>query len=172
MSKIFSISPYRIKIESTNTTRVANTSPTSAGKTADLNGFAAMEACNLILQRLKKVAAEELKADENEINFKDEKVFLNETETHPTCKDIIQIAYQKRISLSAQVHHATPDIYFDREKSKGKPFAYHVYGTALIEVTVDCLWGTYEIDSVKVFRDLGESLHPIVDLGQVEGGIV
>lgn len=89
MSKIFSISPHRIKIESTNTTRVANTSPTSANKTADLNGFAAMEACNLILQRLKKVAAEELKADENEINFKDEKVFLNETETHLTCKDII-----------------------------------------------------------------------------------
>lgn len=172
VSKIFSISPHRIKIESTNTTRVANTSPTAASKTADLNGFAAMEACNLILQRLKKVAAEELKADENEINFKDEKVFLNETETHLTWKDIIQIAYQKRISLSAQAHHATPDIYFDRKKSKGKPFAYHVYGTALIEVTVDCLRGTYEIDSVKVVHDLGESLHPIVDLGQVEGGIV
>lgn len=85
---------------------------------------------------------------------------------------LFRLLIKKRISLSAQVHHATPDIYFDREKSKGKPFAYHVYGTALIEVTVDCLWRTYEIDSVKVFRDLGESLHSIVDLGQVEGGIV
>jgi xanthine dehydrogenase large subunit len=76
------------------------------------------------------------------------------------------------VNLSAQAHYATPGIYFDKAKEKGEPFAYHAYGTALCEVTVDCLRGTYEIDSVKAVHDLGPSLVPQVDLGQAEGGIV
>jgi xanthine dehydrogenase large subunit len=99
-------------------------------------------------------------------------IYINGKKSNLHWNDIIQKAYLNRISLSAQAHHATPDVYFDREKSKGQPFAYHVYGTALIEVTVDCLRGIYKVDSVKVIHDLGESLHPVVDLGQIEGGIV
>lgn len=172
-ARIFSISTDRIKIESTNTTRAANTSPTAASKTADLNGFAVMEACEIILARLKKLAAKELGAGEkDQIELIDEKFYLNKKPTELTWESIIQKAYVNRISLSAQAHHATPDIYFDREKSKGNPFAYHVFGTAIVEVTLDCLRGTYKIDSVKVVHDLGESIHPTVDLGQVEGGIV
>lgn len=172
-SKMFSISRSRIKIETTNTTRVANTSPTAASKAADLNGFALMEACEIILRRLKKFAAHILNVkDENLISLIDEWVYVSGEKSELSWNELIQKAYLNRISLSAQAHHATPDVYFDREKSKGEPFAYHVYGTALIEVTVDCLRGTYKIDSVKVVHDLGESLHPVVDLGQVEGGIV
>ncbi|MEJ5305068.1 MAG: molybdopterin cofactor-binding domain-containing protein [Ignavibacteria bacterium] len=172
-SKMFSISPEKIKIESTNTTRIANTSPTAASKAADLNGFALMEACELILNRLKKFAAQRLNvSDESKIKFENEWVFVDNVKTDLNWGNLIKQAYLNRINLSAHAHHATPDVYFDREISKGKPFAYHVYGTALIEVTVDCLRGTYKIDSVKVVHDLGDSIHPVVDLGQVEGGIV
>ncbi|MCX8056186.1 MAG: molybdopterin-dependent oxidoreductase [Ignavibacteria bacterium] len=171
-SKVLSISKSRIKIETTNTTRVANTSPTAASKAADLNGFAVMEACEIIMGRLKKFAAQLLNVKEDNVQLIDESVYVNNQKTELRWNELIQKAYLSRISLSAQAHHATPDVYFDREKSKGEPFAYHVYGTALIEVTVDCLRGTYKIDSVKVVHDLGESLHEIIDLGQIEGGIV
>ncbi len=172
-ARVFSISTWRIKVETTNTTRSANTSPTAASKTTDLNGFAVMDACEIILKRLRKFASQLLKIDdENQIKIIDEWVFVNDKKTELHWNDLIQKAYFNRISLSAQAHHATPDVFFDREKSKGNPFAYHVYGTGLIEATVDCLRGTYKIDSVKVVHDLGESINRIIDLGQVEGGIV
>lgn len=172
-SRVFSINPDRIKIESTNTTRVANTSPTAASKGTDLNGFATMDACKLILERLYKIAAEELQVSSIEkISIQNELVCVDNKPTDLSWNKLIQISYYKRISLSAQAHHSTPDIFFDREKSKGDAFAYHVYGSAIVEATVDCLRGTYEIDSVKVVHDLGNSLHPITDRGQTEGGIV
>lgn len=172
-SRIFSINPDRIRIDTTNTSRVANTSPTAASKGADLNGYATIDACNLILERLKKVARELLSADESStIEIKDEIVYLNSRATEIDWVKLINHAYVKRVSLSAQAHHATPSIYFDREKMKGDAFAYHVYGTALVEATVDCLRGTYVIDSVKVVHDFGTSIHPVTDRGQAEGGIV
>lgn len=171
-AQIFSIDPKRVKVESTNTSRIANTSPTAASKGADLNGFATMDACNLILKRLRKVAAEELgQSDESKIIIQDEGIYYNDKKTDLTWEKLIHSAYMKRISLSAHAHHATPGVFFDREKSKGNPFAYHVYGAALIEVTLDCLRGIYEIDSVKVVHDFGESLNPIIDRGQAEGAI-
>ena len=170
---IFSIGLDKIKIESTNTTRVANTSPTAASKGADLNGFATKAACEILLNRLKSVAAEELKLDDFErIEIKNESVFYNGKNQNLSWNDLIKAAYFKRVSLSAQAHHATQEIYFDKTKEKGKPFAYHSYGVAIVTATVDCLRGIYEIDSVKAAHDFGESLHPAVDKGQAEGGIV
>lgn len=172
-SKIFSINPERIQIDTANTSRVANTSPTAASKGADLNGYATIDACNLILERLKKVAAELLEiSDLSKISIKDELVYLAEQKTDIDWSKLIINSYVKRVSLSAQAHHATQNIYFDREKMKGNAFAYHVYGTALVEATVDCLRGTYVIDSVKVVHDFGKSIHRVTDRGQAEGGIV
>ena len=85
---------------------------------------------------------------------------------------LVSDAYFKRVSLSAQAHYATPKIHFDRETEKGEPFAYHVYGSAVIETTVDCLRGTYTVDRVGVVHDAGRSLNPLVDTGQLEGGLV
>ena len=81
-------------------------------------------------------------------------------------------AYVKRISLSEHAHYTPPGIHFDATKEKGHPFAYHVYGTAIITVTIDCLRGIYEIDSVKVVHDFGNSMNTMIDMGQCEGGIV
>jgi xanthine dehydrogenase large subunit len=172
-SRTLSINPDRIKIDTTNTSRIANTSPTAASKGADLNGFATMEACNLILERLKKLAAQILNTNNvSQIELKDEAIYLDNAKTDLDWINLINTAYMKRISLSAQAHHATPNIYFNREKMKGDAFAYHVFGTAIVEATVNCLVGTYTIDSVKVVHDFGKSLHPVTDRGQAEGGIV
>ncbi|HEB11446.1 MAG TPA: xanthine dehydrogenase, partial [Spirochaetales bacterium] len=172
-SEIFSISPERIKIESTNTTRAANTSPTAASTGADLNGKATEFACRIILERLRRTAAaEQGHNDPGRITIEQEQVLDTGKRTDLDWEKLITIAYLKRVSLSAQAHYATPDIHFDKKKEKGLPFAYMVYGTAIIEVTLDCLRGIYQVDSVKVVHDFGRSLNPLIDLGQAEGAIV
>ena len=169
----FSISRERVKIETTNTTRVANTSPTAASTGADMNGKAAETACLNILERLKKVAADLLNVQSsNHIEIKDEAIYLKGKKTGLTWEKVVMEAYRKRINLSAQGYYATPGIYFDRSKEKGKPFAYHVYGTAITEVTLDCLRGTYEIDAVRLVHDAGKSLNFLIDRGQAEGGLI
>ena len=170
---IFSVDISRVKIETTNTSRAANTSATAASSGADLNGKAVQIACNNILERLIKSAQQELKSNEtDQIEVKDEIVYLNGNQTELTWNILVQKSYAKRTSLSSQAHYATPGIHFDKSKVKGEPFAYHVYGTAIIQVTVDCLRGTYEIDFVKVVHDFGKSMNPIIDRSQAEGAIM
>jgi xanthine dehydrogenase large subunit len=172
VSRTLSVSQNRIKIETTNTTRVANTSATAASSGADLNGNAVILACKNILDRLLKVAAEELKvSDSSKLEIRNEVIYNQGIKTNLFWNELVKLAYQKRISLSSQAFYATPNIHFDRETNTGKPFAYHVYGTGITIVTLDCLRGTYTIDSVKVVHDFGKSLNPIIDVGQVEGGI-
>ena len=171
-AKIFSINPDRIKIETTNTTRAANTSPTAASSGADLNGNALMIACFKLLDRLKFFVSGHMKSKCESITIEDEIIYCDGGRTVMDWDRLVNLAYIKRISLSSQAFYATPGIHFDNKKNKGKPFAYHVYGTAIVTATVDCLRGIYEIDSVKVVHDFGESLDPIIDRGQAEGAIV
>jgi xanthine dehydrogenase large subunit len=171
-SQVFSVSPQRIKIESTNTTRVANTSPSAASATADLNGKATEIACRNILERLLQRASKELNADRAHLKIKDEIIFNNETATDLTWNQLVMLCFINRESLSEHAHYATPQIYFDASKEKGHPFAYHVYGTAYLTVTVDCLRGTYKFDSVKIVHDFGRSMNTAIDRGQIEGGVV
>jgi xanthine dehydrogenase large subunit len=169
----FGISQQKIKLETTNTTRVANTSPSAASSTADLNGKALLDACNQIKERLFSFIKTELTDNEDEIiEIKDEVVYINDEASIFNWKNLVQQAFMKRINLSAKGHYATPIINFDKKIEKGHPFAYHVYGTALTIVTIDCLRGTYEVDAVKVVHDFGSSMNRSVDLGQCEGGIV
>ena len=167
-----SISPERIKLETTNTTRVANTSPSAASATADLNGKALQIACDGLLSRLKEVAAQSLKSETSTIEIKSESVFLDGQKTALTWEELVQTALLNRVSLTENGHYATPEIYFDKQKEKGHPFAYHVYGTAALVVTVDCIRGTYEFESVKIVHDFGRSMNESIDLGQIEGGLV
>jgi xanthine dehydrogenase large subunit len=173
VAETFSISIDKVKTESANTTRIANTSPTAASSAADLNGKATQQACKNILSRLHEVAAEILNASSSaEIQIKDEQVYLDDTKTELGWNELIKTTNSKRVSLSSHSFYATPTIHFDREKEKGKPFAYHSFGTAIIEATVDCMRGIYKIDSVKVVHDFGKSFDPLVDLGQAEGAIM
>ncbi len=169
----FGISPDKIKLETTNTTRVANTSPSAASSTADLNGKALLDACYQIKERLFSfIKSELINNEETTIEIRDEIIYINDEASIFDWKHLIRQAFMNRINLSAKGHYATPIINFDKNIEKGHPFAYHVYGTALTMVTVDCLRGTYEIDAVKVVHDFGSSMNRDVDLGQCEGGIV
>jgi xanthine dehydrogenase large subunit len=173
VAKTFSVHSDRIKIESTNTTRIANTSATAASSGADLNGNAAIKASKIILDRLLKFAASELIGEDLEnISIIDEKLYSNGKSTDFTWNELILKAYMNRINLSSHGYYSTPEIYFDKSINKGNPFAYHVYGTAITGVTLDCIRGIYEIDYVKVVHDFGKSIDHKIDLGQTEGGIV
>ena len=171
-AQTFSIDPAKIKINTTNTFRIANTSPSAASATADLNGRATLMACMEILNRLKQVAADELQTTVETIILKNEVVYNCDEPTGISWKQLVMNAFVKRVSLSEHAHYATPEIHFDATKEKGHPFAYHVYGTAITTVTVDCLRGTYETDTVKIVHDFGSSMNPAIDRGQIEGGVV
>ena len=171
-AKVFSLDPSRIKIQTTSTFRVANTSPTAASAAADLNGKATLIACIEILKRLKKTAADELQTDIENIDIKNERVFANGKQTDLKWDDVVMLTYNHRVSLSEHAHYTPPGIHFDLTTGKGHPFAYHTYGAAIIVATVDCVRGRYKIDSVKVVHDFGSSMNRMVDLGQCEGGIV
>ncbi|MBK9413535.1 MAG: molybdopterin-dependent oxidoreductase [Bacteroidetes bacterium] len=171
-AQIFSVDPAMIRVNSTNTFRIANTSPSAASATADLNGRATQIACEAILNRLKEVAAMELNTTVDSISVINQCVFVKGEKSSLDWRQLIMAAYLRRVSLSEHGHYATPEISFDAKKEKGHPFAYHVYGSAIITVTIDCLRGTYEFDSVNVVHDFGASMNVIIDRGQVEGGIV
>ncbi|MBL0155202.1 MAG: molybdopterin-dependent oxidoreductase [Chitinophagaceae bacterium] len=171
-AQVFSIDPDLIKINSTNTWRIANTSPTAASAAADLNGKATEIACIEILKRLKTVAAEILNTSIEKIELRDGFVWADGVQTTTDWKTLVMQTYIKRISLSEHAHYTPPGLSYDASIEKGHPFAYHVYGAAAITVTVDCLRGIYEVDSVKVIHDAGESMNKLIDIGQCEGGIV
>ena len=169
---MFSIDPVKVKINSANTYRIANTSPSAASATADLNGKATEIACNAILARLKMVAAEEFKVEQGSVELKEEWVYVDGSKTSWDWEKLVMATFTRRISLSEHAHYTPPQIHFDLSREKGHPFAYHVYGTAIITVTIDCLRGIYEFDSVKVVHDFGSSMNVMIDIGQCEGGIV
>ncbi len=173
VAKTFSVNINRIKIEPTNTTRIANTSATAASSGADLNGNAAINASKNILKRLLDFVRNELGLTKNDsIELKEEVVYVNNRKTEFDWEMLVGKAYFNRINLSSHAFYSTPEIYFDRNINKGNPFAYHVYGTAFTCATVDCLRGTYEIDYVKIVHDFGKSIDYKIDLGQAEGGLV
>ncbi len=169
---VFSIDQARVKIETTNTTRVANTSPTAASSGADLNGNALLIACDKLKYRLREVAGQMLGCSPGEVVLHEEKIFMNGTPTDITWEKLVREAFLGRVSLTESGHYATPVIFFDKSKEKGHPFAYHVYGTAVVTVVLDCLRGIYNIDRVLIVHDFGNSLNPAIDRGQMEGGVM
>ncbi len=171
-SSALGIGEDKIQIETTNTTRIANISPSAASATTDLNGHATLLAIQEILQNIKEVVCHKLTLpDPQKITIEKERVYYNGADTGICWQEAVMMTYFERKSLSAHGHYATPHIYFDKNREKGRPFAYHVYGTAFIQVTVDILRGTYDIDRIRIVHDLGRSINPVIDLGQIEGGL-
>ncbi len=171
-ARTFGIREDRIKVESTNTTRVANMSPSAASATTDLNGNATICAVEQILDGMKEVALVELGVeDKSKVQIVDEVVFYDGSESVLTWEELVLKTYMKRRRLSAHGYYSTPGVYFNPQKGRGNPFAYHVFGTSLIEVTVDCLRGIYTIDQAKIVHDIGRSINKTVDIGQVEGAL-
>jgi len=171
---VLGIDTALVRVQATSTWKIANTSPSAASATADLNGKAVMMACGEILKRLKGVVVAELGKGigVEDVEVKEGMVRVKGMETGMSWKELVMKAFVQRVSLSEHAHYATPDIHFDAGREKGHPFAYHVYGTAIVEVTLDCLRGRYRCDAVKVVHDSGASMNLSIDKGQIEGGIV
>ncbi|MCE9615726.1 MAG: molybdopterin-dependent oxidoreductase [Lentisphaerae bacterium] len=171
VARTLGIPDARVSIDSTDTRRVANTSPTAASAAADLNGMAAQLACQAVLERLRGVAAALLGAA-GRLAIHDGRVQVDGRATDLTWEQLVAAAYMRRTNLSAQAYFATPDIHYDKTTEQGEPFRYHVFGTALTQVTVDGLRGTYTLDAVRMVHDAGASLDVLIDRGQAEGALL
>ncbi len=169
---VFALHSDKVRVQATSTHRIANSSPSAASATADLNCKATQMACNSIADRLLEVAAAELNTPAANLSLQEETVFANGVKTDLNWKKLVMMAFMKRVNLSEHAHYITPEIHYNKTTEKGHPFAYHVYGTAITVVTVDCLRGIYEFDAVKIVHDVGTSMNPAIDLGQIEGGLV
>jgi len=154
----------------TRTDKVPNTSATAASSGSDLNGEAARRACAELRERLAKVAATLLQCDLSDVRFADGRV-------HGGCRDVafaevVERAYRDRVPLFAAGHYATPGIWWDGGKGRGEPFRYFAYGAAVAEVVVDGFTGAHRLVAVDILHDVGDSLAPAIDRGQIEGGFV
>lgn len=159
-----------IKITATDTGKVPNTSATAASSGSDLNGMACKVACETIKKRLIDFACEKWQTTSGKVVFKDGNVLIG-TET-VTFKELVSKAYENRISLSSTGFYKTPDIAWDRNAGKGRPFYYFAYGAAVTEVVIDTLTGENRIVRADVLHDVGNSLNPALDIGQIEGAYV
>lgn len=171
VARTFGIAPGLVRCNSTNTSRIANISPSAASATTDLNGNATLIACRQILSGMLGVAAATLDCPVETLSIADEVVLRNGKPTELSWHDLVLKTYFARVPLMAHGFYTPPDIHFDPVLGKGKPFHYHTYGTCLIETTVDCIRGIYTIDAVRLVHDLGRTIIPSVDIGQIEGGL-
>ncbi len=160
----------RIKITATNTGKVPNTSATAASSGSDINGMAARAAAQTIKQRLVDFAAARYGVTPGEVRFLPNRLRVGEREI--AFPALVKEAYLARVSLSATGYYATPKIHYDRDKAAGRPFYYFAYGAAVSEVLVDTLTGEYKVTRVDILHDVGTSLNPAIDLGQIEGGFI
>lgn len=166
----FQVDFERIKITKTTTEKVPNTSATAASSGTDLNGMAALNAAEQIKERLIDFAASHWKLDKTLIKFCSNMVHIGGECL--TFNAFIKLAYIDRIQLSAAGFYKTPDIHWDRVAGKGQPFYYYAYGAACSEVLVDTLTGEYRVDRTDILHDVGRSLNPALDIGQVEGAFI
>ncbi len=169
----FSVDLDTIGVSATRTDKVPNTSPTAASSGTDLNGKAAQAAAIIIKQRLIKFACEKYLVTEDKIFFQNNRVLIeDEQNTEISFADFVQQAYMARVSLSSTGFYKTPKIHFDREKGEGRPFFYYATGAAVSEVIIDTLTGENKLLRVDILQDVGQSLNPAIDIGQIEGGFV
>ena len=166
----FGVDVSRIKITATDTAKVPNTSATAASSGSDLNGMATLAACDTIRERMAECLATLHQTTPDKVIFADDKVTVGSAEM-----DFSQAAmtcYQNRISLSATGFYKTPDLSWDRIAGKGRPFFYFGHGAAITEVVIDTLTGENRILRADILHDVGASLNPAIDKGQVEGAYV
>jgi xanthine dehydrogenase large subunit len=166
----FGIDLDRVQITATRTDKVPNTSPTAASSGSDLNGMAAQAAARTIKTRMIEYAAAQTGVPRNEISFRDNQVFIGSRAI--PFPEMAKRAWEGRVSLSATGFYATPKIHWDREKATGRPFYYYAYGAACSEVVVDVTTGEMKVLRTDILHDVGRSLNPALDLGQIEGGFV
>ncbi len=166
----FQVDFERIKITKTTTEKVPNTSATAASSGSDLNGMAALNAAEQLKERLVAFAAERWNTEPETIRFHNNMVEIGSELV--SFNDLVRQAYMARVHLSAAGFYKTPKIHWDRAAGKGRPFYYFAYGASCSEVSVDTLTGEYRVERTDILHDVGKSMNPILDKGQVEGAFI
>ncbi len=166
----FGVGLDKVKITATSTAKVPNTSPTAASAGTDLNAMAALNACREIKDRLYDFIEEKWNVTRDQVKFQDGGVLVGNRTM--TLSEVAQAAYVNRVHLSSAGFYKTPLITWDRERATGRPFYYFAYGAACSEVTVDTMTGEMRVNRVDILHDVGKSLNPAIDIGQIEGGFV
>ena len=161
----------RVHVTPTSTGKVPNTSPTAASSGTDINGEAARAACRALKARLAQYCAETYGVRPEAVVFANERISVGATKTL-SFTQLVRDAFHARVPLSATGYWRTPEIDFDREQWRGAPFYYFAYGAAVSEVLVDTLTGESRLLRADLLHDVGRSLNPAVDRGQVEGGFI
>jgi xanthine dehydrogenase large subunit len=162
-----------VRLMPTRTDKVPNTSATAASTGADLNGGAVRDACEKLRARLATVASQQLNVNPQDIKFEDGKVWsIWNPEKILTFAEVVKTAYWQRVQLFADGYYRTPELHWDKGKMHGKPFHYFAFGAAVSEVEVDGFTGAYKVRRVDILHDVGDSLSPLVDKGQIEGGFI
>ncbi len=170
VAHVFGVDVDRVGITATRTDKVPNTSATAASSGTDLNGMAALNAANTIKERLVNFIAEHFNVSAAEIEFADNQVFYPGGTLD--FEALANLAYVNMISLSSTGFYSTPKIHFDREAGSGRPFFYFAYGVSVTEVEIDILTGENCVKQVDILHDVGHSLNPAIDIGQIEGAFV
>ena len=170
VADVFAIPLDQVRISATRTDKVPNTSATAASSGTDINGMAAFRAASTIRERLTTLAAQHFNVAEDDVAFTSAGIRAGAELI--SFADLCRLAHLNRVSLAANGYYATPKIVYDRSKHKGRPFLYFAYGAALSEVVIDTLTGEYKVLAVDILHDVGRSINPAIDRGQIEGGFV
>lgn len=172
-SRVLGVDAARIRIMATSTDKVPNTSATAASSGSDLNGQAVKAACETLLGRLRPVAASLLGGEPEAVRFADDAVFLDGGDGRRLgFGEVVQSAYNARISLSATGYYRTPGLSWDPKQGRGHPFYYFAFGAAVAEVEVCGFTGVHTLRRIDLLHDVGDSLAEGIDRGQIEGGFV
>ena len=176
----FGLDIGRIKIDTTNTSKIPNTSATAASSGTDLNGMAVKIAINKLKKRIAESVLDQFYDKKNEIRLNAGNIQFEDNhlirvippKKKITFTDAIKLAYFRQVSLSATGFYATPDIYWDKRQGSGKPFNYYAFGMAVSEVLLDILTGHHRILRTDILHDVGNSINTGIDIGQIQGGFI
>ncbi|WP_327281296.1 xanthine dehydrogenase molybdopterin binding subunit [Streptomyces sp. NBC_01278] len=163
---------HKVRLAPTRTDKVPNTSATAASAGADLNGAAVKNACEQLRERLLQVAGTQLGANASDVRIVEGVARVVGNDEELAWDDLVRTAYFQRVQLSAAGFYRTEGLHWDAKAFRGSPFKYFSYGAAATEVEVDGFTGAYRIRRVDIVHDVGDSLSPLIDIGQVEGGFV
>ncbi|MCT4351767.1 xanthine dehydrogenase molybdopterin binding subunit [Streptomyces sp. Je 1-79] len=163
---------HKVRLAPTRTDKVPNTSATAASAGADLNGAAVKNACEQLRERLLQVAATQLGSHASDVRIVEGVARTLGSDKELAWDDLVRTAYFQRVQLSAAGFYRTEGLHWDAKTFHGSPFKYFSYGAAAAEVEVDGFTGAYRIRRVDIVHDVGDSLSPMIDIGQVEGGFV
>ena len=166
----FGVPLYFVRITATNTSKVPNASPAAASSGTDLNGMAAKIAAGAIKERMAAFAAEQWGVGADAVEFRDGRVFAGNASM--SFGELAKECRLARVPLSHAGHYKTPEIHWDRAKAQGRPFFYFAFGAACSEVAIDTMTGEMRVLRADLLHDVGASINPALDIGQVEGGFI